>query len=307
MAGNLLIQVRPATRLAAVMLVAAVIGLQPLLLSPGLAQVTSDPRTEGIAVQGLGERVAKPNQVELDLRVAGSAEIFGDALVKYRDVKRRTLEAYQALGLKNLSVDERGIALAKGDSAEAMQMAMRGQVATGTKFKVELSSSLRIRLTDLADMPPEQVMETLGKLLDTARDSGADVGPSAAEINMAYRYGRQINGAISRFVLQNFDALREDAYKAAIADARARAERLATLSGLKLGRVLSVSEIAVSGDEVTPQSQPYYDPSQARTGGEPRRGLRIESDSFTDIPVRVRLMVRFAIDEPATETAQSRN
>jgi uncharacterized protein YggE len=283
-----------------------------VLVSTGLPMAAaqsasrSDVGTEGIAVQGIGERVAKPNNVELELRIAGSAEIFGDALVKYRDVKRRTLEAYQALGLKNLTIDERGIALAKGDSAEAMQMAMRGQIATSTKFKVELSSSLRIQLTDVAQMPPEQVMETLGKLLDTARDSGADIGPSAAELNMAYRYGRQVSGSISKFVLQDFDDIREEAYKAAVADARARAERLASLTGLKLGRVLSVSEISVSGDEITTQSQPYNNPNQA-SAGEPRRGLRIETDMFADIPVRVRLMVRFAIEEPETVTAQSGN
>jgi uncharacterized protein YggE len=276
------------------------------LLRAASAQVSSDPRTEGIAVQGLGERAAKPNQVELELRIAGSAEIFGDALVKFRDVKRRTLEAYQALGLKNLTVRERGIALARGDSQEAMQMAMRGQVTEGVKFKVELSSNLRVQLTDVAEMPPEQVMETLGKLLDTARDSGADVGPSAAQINMAYRYGQQITGSISRFVLQDFEAAREEAYKAAVADARARAERLASLSGVKLGRILSVSELNVSGDEITQHSQPYY-PNQQVSAGEPRRGLRIESDTFTDIPIRVRLMVRFAIDEPDTVTAQSSN
>lgn len=270
-------------------------------------QTTSSGQNEGIAVQGIGERSAKPNQVELDLQVAGAAELFGDALVKYRDVKRRTLEAYDALKLSNLKVEERGVALARGDSAEAMQLAMRGQATTGVKFKVELSSRLRIKLDNLSEIPPEQVLETLGRLLDTARDSGADVGPSAAELNMAYRYGRQVSGGISRFVLQDFESLREEAYQAAVADARARAERLAALNGLQLGRVLSVSEVSVSGDEVSNQGQVYYNgDQQVQRPGEARRGLRIETDTFTDIPIRVRLSVRFAIAEPATETANAR-
>lgn len=267
---------------------------------------SADTRSDGIAVQGIGEVASKPNQVELDLQVAGAAELFGDALVKYRDVKRRTLEAFQALKLGNLSVDERGIALARGDSAEAMQMAMRGQATAGVKFKVELSSRLRVKLTDISQQQPEQVLETLGKLLDTARDSGADVGPSAAELNMAYRYGRQVNGAISRFVLQDFEPLREAAYKAAVADARARAERLASLNGLKLGRVLSVNEVLVSGDEASGQTVTNYDGSQQMRPGEPKRGLRIETDTFTDIPVRVRLLVRFAIEDPTADTAKAR-
>jgi len=277
------------------------------MIAPAAGQSSSaDSRSDGISVQGIGERAAKPNQVEVDLQVAGSAELFGDALVKYRDVKRRTLEAYKALNLNNLVIDERGVALGRGDSAEAMQMAMRGQVTSGVKFKVELSSKLRIQLTDIAEIPPEQVLETLGKLLDTARDSGADVGPSAAEINMAYRYGRPVTGGISRFVLQDFEALREEAYKAAVADARSRAERLASLNGLKLGRVVSVNELAISGDEIAAStSQNYYDPNQQGKAGEARRGLRIESDMFTEIPIRVRLMVRFAIEEPATETARA--
>lgn len=275
--------------------------------APVCAQyVASDSRGDGITVQGIGERVAKPNQVEVDLNVAGAAELFGDALVKYRDVKRRTLDAYKALNLSNLEIDERGVALGRGDSAEAMQMAMRGQAPTDVKFKVELSSRLRIKLTGISETPPEQVLETLGKLLDTARDSGANVGPSAAELNMAYRYGRQITGGISRFVLQDFEPLREEAYKAAVADARARAERLASLNNVKLGRVVSINELAVSGDEITSNTQQnYYDPSQQGRTGEPRRGTRIETDMFSDIPIRVRLMVRFAIEEPATETARA--
>jgi uncharacterized protein YggE len=293
------------THLAGILLTGILLAGSTFVPGRVVAQTAgSDQRSDGIAVQGIGERVAKPNQVELDIQVSGAAELYGDALVKFRDVKRRTLEAFEALKIDNLSIEERGVALSRGDSAEAMQMAMRGQDATSIKFKVDLSSRLRIKLTDISEMPPEVVLETLGKMLDTARDSGADVGPSAAEVNMAYRYGRPVTGSISRFVLQDFESVREEAYKAAIADARQRAERLAKLNGLKLGRVLSVSEVAVSGDETTSQPQPNYNVQAG--SGEPHRGLRIETDMFADIPVRVRLMVRFAIDDPVTETAQAR-
>jgi uncharacterized protein YggE len=271
-----------------------------------LAQVYvgSNPyQASGITVSGTGETIGKPDVIEISMRAAANAELTADAIVKYRDAKRRILEAFDKLKLEQLEIEELNVSLSNQTSAEQMQMAMRGMVDTtsAAKSKVEIASSLQLRLSGIKDQSIEQVMETVGKLLDTAKDSGAEVGPSAADINMAYRYGRQTNSALVRFVVRDLDALREKAYQDAVVDARARAERLAKLNGVSVGEVLGVQETQVSGDNGGVTTNPYGQPvvSQDKLKDE-----KISSDAFAEIPFRVKLLVRFAIAPAETKTAQ---
>jgi uncharacterized protein YggE len=266
----------------------------------------SGSQSAGISVYGTGETSAKPDLVEISLRANASAELTADALVKYKDTKRRTLEAFEKLKLEKLEVDEQGVQLSNQGSAEQMQMAMRGMMGTGGgKSQVQISSSLQLRLAGIRELPVEQVLETVGSLLDAAKDAGADVGPSAAELNMAWRYGNMPEGALVRFIIDDLDKLREEAYESAVADARTRAARLAKLNGIKLGSVLGVQEMQVSGDEVQQQQVVYnpYGRAQHATG-KPKKP-HIISETFNDIPFRVKLLVRFAIEPEPDKTAKN--
>lgn len=257
----------------------------------------------GITVSGTGERIAKPDLIEISLRAAANAELTADAIVKYRDAKRRILESFDKLKLEKLELEETSVSLSNHTAAEAMQMAMRGMVDTNSaaKSKVEISSTLQLRLAGIKDQSIEQVMETVGKLLDTAKDSGAEVGPSAADINMAYRYGRQADSALVRFVVRDLDKLREAAYEDAVADARARAERLAKLNGVRVGEVLGVQEVQVSGDDGGRTTNQY---GQVVATHNKLNEPRISSDAFAEIPFRVKLLVRFGIAPAEPKTAQ---
>lgn len=259
----------------------------------------------GILVSGTGEVKAKPNFVEIDLRTAASAELTADAIVKYRDAKRRTMEAFEKLEMKELTLEERGLSLTPGNAQEAMNMAMRG-MGGGTPYKmqVEISSTIHVKLGGIRDMPAEQVMETIGKLLDTAQDSGAAVGPSQAEINMAWRYGNNVNGAIVHFVLRDLAEMREEAYEKAVADARRRAERIAKLTNVKVGQVLSVQEQYVSGDD-TPIQVQYYGYRQPSATPASLEDQNINSETFAETPFQVKLLVRFAIDSSESRTASN--
>ena len=257
---------------------------------------------DGITVFGAGETIAKPDLVEISMRATANAELTADAIVKYRDAKRRILEGFDKLKLEKLKIEEVGVSLTNHAAEEAMQMAMRGMVDANAaaKSKVEIASELHLRVSGIKDQSIEQVMEAVGKLLDAAKDSGAEVGPSAADINMAYRYGRQANGALVRFVVVDLDELREKAYQSAVADARARAERLAKLNGIRVGEVLSVQEVQVSGDDSGYTTTPWGQvvPSQGKLN-EPK----ITSDTFAEIPFRVKLSVRFGIAPAEEKTA----
>ena len=119
------------------------------------------------------------------------------------------------------------------------------------KPQVDVSSTVRVQLNDVREIPPEDLIKTVGRLLDVAQDSGVNVGPNAAEVMRAYRYGQQ---------LQNYDAgavrldrpgraAREGLRKGRGRRAASRATRLAKLHQVKLGSALSIQEIVVGGDQ----------------------------------------------------------
>ncbi len=157
------------------------------------AQVMALPGTgvsDGISVFGTGELVAQPNEVEIDLSVSGKAELTGDALVKYRDAKRRVEEALQKLNLAELSTKEVGLSISAGGSIEQQQRMVNGMINGPVKNQIEVSSTLRISMKGIRDMPADELLQTVGRLLDVAQDSGVTIGPSQAEMMQAVRYGR---------------------------------------------------------------------------------------------------------------------
>jgi uncharacterized protein YggE len=135
----------------------------------------------------------------------------------------------------------------------------------------------------------------VGRLLDVAQDAGGKVG-SGNNMNpyYYYRWGGNTTTGLVRFVLEDFDKVQEEAYEKAIADARARAERLARLSKVELGPIVAVRELVVPGDRST----------NTNNEEEPAR-KRLETAKFQEIPVRVELLVRFEV-HPRSE-AKGRN
>jgi len=261
---------------------------------------------EGITVSGTGSVATRPNLVEIDLQVSGKAELTSDALVKYRDAKKRVLEILEKLGIEQLGVDERALAITVGStSTQQQQRIINGIVQNPGKPQVSVSSTVRLTLEGVRESEPEELIKTIGRLLDAARDAGVNVGPTAAEAAMALRFGRQPqNASPVRFVLDDLADVREKAYAAAVADARDRATRLAKLHHMELGSALSIQEVAVGGDKPTTTviNAYIYQPAAPAIDTD---GPRIVSNSLAEIPVYVKLMVRFAISPPAPATAQN--
>jgi uncharacterized protein YggE len=237
---------------------------------------------EGFTVIGKAQVGAKPNLVEIDLDVSASSELTADAIVKYRDAKKRIRDAFAALKLANVDVAERGLLV---DQKGQMQnyYFFDYQPNTRTKTEVQLSRKLIVRATEIRKLDEESVLQLVGRLLDVAQDAGAHVGASSNySPYYYYRYGISPSSGLVRFVLEDFDKLQEDAYEKAIADARARAERLARLSKVELGPIVAVRELSVPGEKA-----PGNDDETPRK--------RLEMAKFQEIPVRVELLVRFEV------------
>ena len=256
----------------------------------------------GILVHGVGEVKAKPNLVEIDLQTAGSAEITGDAVVKYQDSKRRTLEAFNKLKMENLKIEEGGLTINGAMTPQQIQILQQGNQVQNMKVPVQIGGVLRLRLAGVQEMNALKLMETIGSLLDVAKDCGAGLGPTQQQINYGYNYQEQ---PLCKFVLQDFQALRDQAYKSAVADARSRAQKLAELTGIGVGSVISVQEVEVPGE------QTEVNLFQMQNGGIssiPDSGSatnpRIVSNQFAEVSIRVKLQVRYAIQPNMPKAAQ---
>jgi len=291
----------------------AAVGLLLLLLltETGPAQVVSTAApADGISVFGTGELLARPNLVEIDLFVSGKAELTGDAVVKHRDAKKRVLETLDKLKLANLTTIERSLTISAGTPLDQQQRIMNGMPQTPSKTQIDVSSTIRVRLSNIRDMPEDELIKTVGRLIDAAQDSGVTIGPSPAEVMRNARFGNYMNNTSAvRFIVADLSELREKAYEQAVADARARATRLAKLNQVRLGSALSVHEIQVAGDppgstNSTVNAYVYYGAAQQLTGPEEIGEPKIVSPSVSGIPVQVKLQVRFAIQPVDPATAQ---
>ncbi len=269
------------------------------LAGPAHAQLpgpggAASPNLEGFTVTGKGTAGARPDRLEIDLEVSAASEMTSDVIVKYRDAKKRLQEAFAALKLGNVTVEERALAVAQKGQAFNPYM-MDTPPARRGKVEVQLTRKLVVSCTKIRDMDEEALLQLVARLLDVAQDAGGKVGGQSDFNPYSYRYNNS-GGGLVRFILDDFDALQEKAYQDAIADARARAGRLARLSGVELGPVAGVREVRVPGEKAQNSGMTIYEMPAAENDEMPRK--RLESAKFQEIPVRVELQVRFTAAPP---------
>jgi uncharacterized protein YggE len=255
---------------------------EAMMAAPAAANI------DGFTVAGKAQIASRPDLVEIDLEVSASSELTADAIVKYRDGKKRIRDAFAALKLDNVAVEERGLQVDRKGTQQSPYY-FDYQPNTRTKTEVQLTRKLVVKASGVRKMDEEAVLQLVGRLLDVAQDAGAKVGQ---ENNSYYSWRWGINqSGLARFVLEDFDKIQEEAYAQAVNDARARAERLARLSKVELGPIVAIREVVVPGDK--PAANPY-DGAPANSSDDTTR-KRLETAKFQDVPVRVELLVRFEV------------
>jgi uncharacterized protein YggE len=275
--------------------------LLAIATGPARAQLADGPgaqgNVDGFAVVGKGTAATKPNRLEIDLEVSASSELSADAIVKYRDAKKRLQDAFSTLKMKNVAVEERGLLVdQKGQAFNPYYMDT--PPARKGKVEVQLRRKLVVSVSNIRSMDEEALLQLVAKLLDVAQDAGGKVGGSEGNPYYFYRFSQ--GSKLVRFILDDYDALQEKAYGEAIADARSKATRLAKLSGVELGRVAGIRELVVPGEKAPAAGMPYYYYEMQAAGNDeevPRK--RLEASRFQEIPVHVELQVRFELAGPA--------
>jgi len=274
-------------RLGAIFILAAIV----------FAATSARADDAGITVAGIGTVKGKPTVVEIGSSVSGEGELANDASVKYRDAKKRAVAALDALKNPDISVESKGFAVNQATDPMAQQRMMQGMGADpNTKAKVQVTEELKELLKNADNLETEKLMETILKIIDTARDSGLTIGPGAMtyyQMQMAAQNGQTMS--MISFKIPDPSSLREQAYKLAIDDAKAKANRLAELSGVKLGHIISVQD-QDAGKNDSGIYNYYYQMAQANKD---QSDASLSSSVFGEIPLSVHLVVQFEIEKQA--------
>jgi uncharacterized protein len=162
------------------------------------------PTAHQITVQGLGSVEVVPDKVAFSFGVQTSAKTAAAALSANGDGAQKVIAALKQAGIADKDIRTQQVSLSQRLSDD-------GQTVLG----YNASSSVSATLPSIAKA---------GEVIDAAVAAGADSvdGPS--------------------LTVSNQQTLERKALAAAVADARARAEALATAAGVTLGSIVAITE-----------------------------------------------------------------
>jgi uncharacterized protein YggE len=179
----------------------------------------ASPNYEGLVVTGQGDAMGTPDVAHIELGVQARAADVQQATQQVNDQMRKVIDALVAQGIDRKDVQTRNLSIHEERVWEPPPRPM-GPEGTGGPSQPDAgqlvfvaNNTLSVTLHDL---------ERMGTVLGAA---------SAAGVNQMY--GIQLE-------VDNPATIEQAALDEAFADAKAKAERLAQTSGVRLGRILSI-------------------------------------------------------------------
>lgn len=255
----------------------------------------SADEANGITVVGMGSIEAKPSVVELTGMVIGQGQLAGDAVTKYHGNRRRAETAFKNLNIPGLEIVEEGMSLYSSLNASQMQAMMRGMAVNNTQSQqLSVSEMLKIRLTGIDKLSSQELLETIVKIVDSGKDAGVIIGNDTTPTIPGQYNPSKARNTMATFKVTNVGKLKEEAYQKAVQDAKTQAEKLAKLTGVKLGKVVSIN-----GDGGVPKSSSVvYYPGYSRSSMTANTGKNDEQPSslLKNIPISVSVRVTFSIE-----------
>jgi hypothetical protein len=214
-------------------------------------EVQPSAQVQGISVSGTGEASGAPDLALLELGVSAEGKTVKEARDTAASAMNDVLDALKGDGVAEKDVQTR-----------QFRIEPEYQYPDG---KQEL---IGFRVTNIVEVKARD-LDRVGEVIDDVAKAGGDIV--------------QVQGL--SFTIEEPDDLRAQAREEAMADARARAEDLAELAGVKLGKPISVTESAV-----TPPS-PFLQAAPMARGAE--EATPIEAG---ELEVSVTVDVLFAIE-----------
>lgn len=203
--------------------------LAPLLTAAPALAAPEQPREATIIVSGEGEARLAPDMAMLTMAVVKQAETAAQALSDNNGAMAAVMNDLKAVGIEQTDLQTTGFSIApqyrqdKNDAGELLEPVIVGY---------QVTNALTIRIRDLTK---------LGDVIDRSVNLGINQG---GEINFS-------NNDPQEAVTQ--------ARKAAMEEAMAKARTLTDAAGVKLGRVIEISE-----NFARPMPQPMYRAAMAK-------------------------------------------
>lgn len=202
---------------------------------------------QGITVMGLGSVEAKPSVVELTGVVIGQGQLAGDAVTKFHGNRRRAETAFKNLNIPGLEIVEEGMSLYSSLNASQMQAMMRGMAVNNAESQeLSVSETLKLRVTGIDKLSSQELLEVIVRIVDSGKDAGVIIGNDTSPSVPGTYNASKARNTMATFKVTDVEKLKEAAYEQAVKDARTKAEKLAKLTGVKLGKVLSVDGVGDS-------------------------------------------------------------
>jgi uncharacterized protein YggE len=191
--------------------------------SPVEAQ-TSEPLSgyspsQTITVVGQGSVYVQPDVARVSIGVETAAEMVGEAVEQNTEKMQALLAALRDAGIADADIQTMNYSIQFERYPEPMPRATVSESGE-VQPQYRVSNMVNVTIRDL---------DKVGEVLDAAIEAGAN----------------NIWGV--QFSLEDPEAAQAGARSDAIANATARAEALAELSGVELGPVMSISEVIVGG------------------------------------------------------------
>ena len=181
-----------------------------LFLSPTVAGAADEsraaPRT--IAISATGTVTAQPDQVAISIGVSSSGKTAKAALAANSGAMRPVIAALKAAGIEDRDVQTSNFSI-----QPTYEYSQDGKPPKFTGYQAANTVNVRLR-----------TISKLSDILDIVVGEGSN----------------QIGGI--QFVVSKADELRDDARKAAVADATRMAKAYAAAAGVELGPVQSIAE-----------------------------------------------------------------
>ncbi len=198
----------------------AVLATGALLLPARAAQAQDAPSepvsvsnvTRSITVVGEGKVQVQPDVAYLNLGVVTTRATVREASDANQGIIDEVIAAVQAVGVAEADIQTSSF------SVSANNYGPNGLLPEN-EITYQVANNVNVTIRDLT---------TVSKVLDTAIEAGAN----------------NIYGV--NFALKDSAAAQAEARKSAVADAKARAEDLASLTGVAVGELISVSEMVGS-------------------------------------------------------------
>lgn len=200
-----------------------------------------------ITVTGHSQIDVKPDTFEITIPISANGTLASQALQSFRDAKKKTLHAIQALKVEGLSVTSSGTAIGGSINTASNGMVVNNGIVFNTtpaaagsaRMNNTFHENLVIRVANIDRMTEDQIQDLYAKLSEDVKKS-KDIPP--------------LNFSVV-FRLQNSSSAKELALEKAIADARSKATQLARLLGVKIGKVIHARE-QESASELSTRNTP---------------------------------------------------